>query len=152
MPVTGTNPNGNFQGLKAENATVINLRGVKVFEDDKGQDLFKLIRKGGSGNSSEFETILSNVMARLDTVEKFLQNLPPTTVSQAPVSSVKGPKGDKGDKGEDGESVVGPQGPRGKNGVSKFSELLDVNMDGLDDGAVPMWSSKDKKWVMSLEE
>lgn len=147
MPVTGTNPNGNFQGLKAENCTIIKLRGLSVLEDDQGHDLLKLLRKGvTSGSSSELEAVVTNLLQRIDVVEKYLQNMP------APTAAVKGPKGDKGDKGDDGEKgETGPQGARGK-GASKVSELSDVNLDGLDDGAILMWSSKEKKWVVSLEE
>ena len=147
MPVTGTNPNGNFQGCKIENGTIIKLRGLKILEDDQGNDLLKLLRKGGGTGSSELEAVVTNLLQRIDTIEKYLQTLPPPSAA-----GVKGPKGDKGDEGPQGET--GPQGPQGAKGkgVSKFSELTDVNCDGLDDGAVPMWSAKDKKWIMSLQD
>jgi hypothetical protein len=149
MPVTGTNPNGNFQGCKIENGTIIKLRGLTVLEAADGTDLLKLLRKGGNSNgSSELEAVVANLLQRIDVIEKYLQTLPPPVAA----AGVKGPKGDKGDQGEQGEQgIPGAQGPRGK-GASKFSELLDVNTDGLDDGAVPMWSAKEKKWVMSVEE
>jgi hypothetical protein len=149
MPVSGTNPNGNFQGLKAENCTILKLRGLTILEDDQGHDLLKLLRKGAASGSSELEAVVSTLLQRIDTIEKYLQTLPP------PAAAVKGPKGDKGDPGEPGEpGEPGPQGPQGAKGkgATKFSELVDVNLDGLDDGAVPMWSSKEKKWVMSVEE
>ena len=147
MPVTGTNPNGNFQGCKIENGTILKLRGLKVLEDDQGIDLLKLLRKGGGGGvSSEFESVVTNLLQRIDTIEKYLQNLPPPTGS-------KGPKGDAGEQGEQGEpGPVGPQGAKGKDGVKTLAALADVNLDGLDDGAVLVWSAKDKKWVVSLEE
>jgi hypothetical protein len=144
MPITGTSTGGNYKGLKAEDASIIKLRGLKILEDDQGNDLLKLLRKGGgSGNgSSELESVVTNLSQRIDTIEKYLQNLP------AP-SGTKGPKGDKGDDGEPGPQ--GPQGSKGKS-ASKLAELLDVNLDGLDDGAILAWSTKNKKWVVSLEE
>lgn len=146
--ISGTNPNGNFQALKGENCTLLKIRGVKILEDDQGRDLLKILRSGGGGaDSSEITAALTNVLQRIDTIEKYLQTMPP------PSAGVKGPKGDKGDKGEDGEpGEPGPQGPRGKDGAKTLSALTDVNLDGLEDGAVLVWSAKDKKWVVSLEE
>ena len=144
MPISGDNPNGNFVGLKAENCTIIKLRGLKVLEDDQGQDLLKLLRKGGGSGSSELETVVSNLLQRIDTIEKYLQNMP------APSAGVKGPKGDQGNEGEPGP--VGPAGPKGKDGAKTLAALTDVNLDGLDDGAVLAWSAKEKKWVVTLEE
>jgi hypothetical protein len=150
MPVTGTNPNSNFQALKGENCTFIKVRGLKVLEDDKGNDLLKMLYKNSSSTgSSEVELAVSNLLQRIDTIEKYLQTIPPPGTVSTATKGLKGEKGDKGDDGEKGES--GAQGPRGK-GATKFSELLDVNIDGLDDGAVPMWSAKEKKWVMSESE
>ncbi len=148
MPVTGTNPNGNFQGCKIENGTILKLRGLRVLEDDQGNDLLKLLRKGGGGSgSSELEVVVTNLLQRIDTIEKYLQTMPP------PSTGVKGPKGDAGEPGESGEpGPQGPQGPKGKDGAKSLSALIDVNLDGLDDGAVLVWSGKDKKWVVSLEE
>jgi len=148
MPVTGTNPNGNFQGCKIENGTILKLRGLKVLEDDQGNDLLKLLRKGGgSSGSSELEAVVTNLLQRIDTVEKYLQNMPP------PSTGIKGPKGDKGDQGEPGEQgEPGAQGAKGRDGAKTMSALTDVNLDGLDDGAVLVWSARDKKWVVSLEE
>lgn len=149
MPVSGTNPNGNFQGCKIENGTIHKLRGLKILEDDQGNDLLKLLRKGASSNSSELEAVVTNLLQRIDTIEKYLQTMPPP----AAATGAKGPKGDKGDKGDDGEvGPVGPAGPRGKDGAKTLSALTDVNLDGLDDGAVLTWSAKEKKWVVSLEE
>ncbi len=145
MPVTGTNPNGNFQGCKIENGTILKLRGLRVLEDDQGNDLLKLLRKGGGGSgSSELEAAVTNLLQRIDTVEKYLQALPP------PSTGVKGLQGLKGEDGPAGET--GPQGPRGKDGAKSMAELKDVNLDGLDDGAVLVWSAKEKKWVVSIEE
>jgi hypothetical protein len=148
MPISGSSDGGNFVGLKGENCTLLKVRGVKILEDEYGVDLLKLIRKGGSSNSSDIEAALSNLLARLDAVEKYLQNMPPP----AAATGVAGPRGPKGDKGEDGEpGEPGAQGPRGAAGAKSFKELSDVNLDGLDDGAIMVWSAKEKKWVVSLE-
>lgn len=148
--VTGTSFPGNFQALKGENCTLIKIRGVKVLEDDQGRDLLKLLRSGGSGaDSSEITVALTNLMQRIDVIEKYLQSMPAPT-------GVKGPKGDKGDKGDDGEpgepGIQGPAGPKGKDGAKTLAALTDVNLDGLEDGASLIWSAKDKKWVVGLAE
>lgn len=141
MPVTGTNPNGNFQGLKGENCTLLKIRGIKVLEDDQGHDLLKMLRKGGGSGSSELETVVSNLLQRIDAVEKYLQNMP------APSKGIPGPQGEQGEMGP-----VGPAGPKGKDGAKTLSALTDVNLDGLTDGAVLTWSAKDKKWVVGVED
>ncbi len=140
-------------GFKAENATLLHIAGVRSLKDQHGTDLLELMRKSASSSSSdspELQTLLETLQERLDTIEKYLQNMPP------PSAGVKGPKGDKGDKGEDGEAgdpgIPGPQGAKGKDGARSIAELKDVNLDGLEDGAILMWSAKDKKWVVSLEE
>lgn len=139
MPVTGTNPNGNFQGCKIENGTILKLRGLSVLEDDKGTDLLKLLRKGVVASSSELEGVVLNLSKRIDAIEKFLQTLPS--------SGVKGPKGETGEPGE-----TGAQGAKGKDGAKTLAALTDVDFSGLSDGAVLVWSAKDKKWVVSLED
>jgi hypothetical protein len=148
--ITGTNPNGNFQGLKGENCTLLKIRGVRVLEDDQGRDLLKILRGGGGADSSEITVALTNLVQRITTIENYLQTMP------APSAGVKGPKGDKGDKGDDGEpgepGPQGPAGPKGKDGAKTLSALTDVNLDGLEDGASLIWSAKDKKWVVGLAE
>jgi len=144
MPVTGTNPANNFQALKAENCSILKLK-VKSLEDYDGNDLLKMLRRGGGGSSSsELETVVTTLLQRIDAIEKYLQTLPP------PGKGQKGEKGEPGEPGEQGEP--GPQGPRGKDGAKSLAALNDVDLDGLDDGAVLVWSSKNKKWVISLEE
>jgi hypothetical protein len=147
MPTAGDNATtGNFIGLKAENCSIIKLRGLKVLEDDQGHDLLKILRKGGAGGSSELEVVVTNLLQRIDTVEKYLQNMPPPT-------GAKGAKGDQGDQGDQGEP--GPQGsagPRGKDGAKTLAALADVNLDGLDEGGMLAWSKKDKKWVVKFLE
>jgi len=145
--ITGTSFPGNFLALKGENCTLQKIRGVKVLEDEYGNNLLNLIRQGGGGGgSSDVQAALSHLLSRVDAVEKYLQTLPP------PSTPLKGEKGERGEKGEPGESIAGPQGPRGKDGSKKLSLLEDVNLDGLDDGATLIWSSKDKKWVVGITE
>jgi hypothetical protein len=148
MPINGES-SGSFMGIKGENCTFMKIRGVKILEDENGVDILKLIRTGKTSNaaSSEVEATISNLLHRIDAVEKYLQNMPPPVASGVP--GPKGPKGDKGDEGIQGE--MGPQGARGAPGAKKLSELTDVNLDGLDDGAILVWSAKEKKFVVSLE-
>ncbi len=152
MPVTGTNPNGNFQGCKIENGTILKLRGLKVLEDEHGIDLLKLLRKGATGGSSELEAIVTNLLSRISVVETYLQNMPPPAAAVSG-SGKAGPKGDQGDQGEQGEQGErGLQGPKGKDGAKKLADLTDVDLDGLEDGATLIWSAKDKKFVVGLTE
>jgi hypothetical protein len=137
MPINGEK-SGDFLGIKGENCNFIRVKGLRVLEDEFGNDLLKIIRGGISsgGASSEIKTSISNILLRLEAMEKFLQNMPNTATNATP-EVIQGPPG--------------IQGPRGAPGAKKLSELTDVNLDGLDDGAILVWSSKDKKFVVSLE-
>jgi len=150
MPIGGQVP-GNYSALKGENCTLTNVRGVQKFEDEHGVDLLKLIRNAASGGASGHisagvESALFTLNQRIDAVEKYLQSMPASTPGPAGPRGAVGPAGPQGDAGE-----TGPQGPRGK-GANSIKDLVDVNLDGLDDGAILVWSSKDKKFVVSLEE
>jgi hypothetical protein len=141
MPAAGDSRAGNFIGLKGENCTLLKINGVKVLKDENGVDILKLLRAKGSGASS---SELDSISQRLTAIETYLQTLPqPTAGPRGPI----GPSGEQGEKGEQG-----PAGPKGKDGASTIAALKDVNLDGLDDGAMLVWSAKDKKWVVSLEE
>lgn len=152
MPVNGDG-HGNYLSISGENCTLKKIRGVKILEDHNGRDLLKILTSlDGSGALAasnpntdaalvNINAAITNLLARLDTVEKYLQTLPPPG---------KPLKGDAGEPGQPGEP--GPQGPRGKDGASTFAALKDVNLDGLDDGAIMVYSAKEKKWVVSLEE
>jgi hypothetical protein len=151
MPVAGTDA-----AIKGEQCTLMHIRGVKSMLDSKGNDLLGMILNGSGSGSKDLELVVTTILQRLDRVEKFLQSIPSEVLSGSGTGSGekgekgdKGPKGDKGDEGEPGPQ--GPQGPRGK-GASKLTDLSDVNLDGLDDGAILMWSAKDGKWIVSFEE
>lgn len=136
MPVTGESNSGNYIALRGENCNLIKVKGVKVFEDENGVDLLKLIKKQGGANPADSATI-AHLTARLDALEKAIQNIP------------AGPRGAKGERGEIGESGRdGLQGPRGK-GLDKILDMTDVDADGLDDGDILVWSAAKKKWVVS---
>lgn len=149
MP-TNAGASQNFIALKGENCKLMKIRGVQELRDEYGTDLLAMIRNGGGtgggATSSDVEATLANLLSRLDAVENYLQN---TNVQGTP-----GPKGDRGDKGETGENgrdgLDGARGPRGK--VEKLRDVEDVDLNGLADGAILVWSAEDKKWVVSLEE
>lgn len=152
MQPGGTNLSGNFIGLKGENCTLLKIRGVKVFEDEHGNNLLDLIKntKISNSDSSSELTELSN---RLTSIEKYLESMPvPTKGDTGP----QGPQGPQGLQGEDGSrGPQGPQGPRGKDVVKGIFDLDDVELksgDDLDDGAILVWSADEKKWVVSLAE
>ena len=128
--------------IKGENCTLMHIRGVKTFESSDGVDLLKLLKKGGARDSSmDVDKTIMNLLNRVDTLEKFIKNIPMGT----------GEKGDKGDTGEPGESITGAQGPRGKDGAKTLAELKDVCLDGLDDGDVLVWSASKKQWITSRD-
>lgn len=149
MPNAGSNPNGNFIGLKGENCTLLKIRGVKILEDDQGNDIIKMMRKeiNSTGSSSELEVVVTNLLQRLDTVEKYLKTLGKGERGE------RGEKGEQGEQGEPGEKgEQGIQGAKGKDGAKTLSALTDVNLDGLEDGATLVYSAKQKKFVVGLPE
>ncbi len=126
---------GYFVAVQAESVTTTALRGLKVLEDENGVDMIKLMRKTISKTGdSDVETTIKALTARIDSLEKYIKNMP---------AGKEGPQGEPG--------PPGPQGPRGKDGVKTLAELTDVCMDGRDDGSILMFSSDKNKWVMSNE-
>jgi len=143
MPVTGESQSGNFMRLKGEICALSDIRGVRALIDDRNVDIIQVIRNGGLNGASS--TQITELSYRLTAIETYLANLPPPQAASAAVVGQRGPPG---------ESIEGPagiQGPRGAPGAKTFRELTDVNLDGLDDGGIMVWSAKDKKWVVSLE-
>jgi len=129
--------------LKGENCTLMHIRGVKTFEASDGTDLLKLLKKGVNKDSGvDVDKTIMNLLNRVDTLEKFIKNIPVA-------NTIAGPAGPVGCDGEKGDT--GPQGPRGKDGAKTMFELKDVCLDGLDDGDVLMWSSNKKQWITSRD-
>jgi len=166
MPINGEQC-ASFIGIKGENCSFLNISGVRSLRDDKGNDLLSMI-KGGSGvgsfSSSSSDVNTSNIMGRLDAIEKFLQNMPIQQSSQI-LPAVKDDSLEKKlmaritalekiiqDFPVPEAGPPGPQGPRGTPGAKSIQEMTDVNLDGLDDNAILIWSAKQKKWVISIEE
>ena len=157
MPINGEQC-ASFLGIKGENCSFLNIRGVKVLRDEFGNDLLSIIRTGISGQSNSNSSV-NNMLGRLDSIEKFLQDMP----VQAPVSqdlekklmakisalekTIQELSIEAGTPGP-----PGIQGAKGASGAKTMQALEDVNLDGLDDGAMMVWSSKQKKWIISLEE
>lgn len=140
MPTVGESFHGNFIGLKGENCTFLKIRGVQILEDYEGNNLISAIKNINTKSSEgSLVTILTQ---RVDALEKHIKFL---TDQVTKLSETKSIKGDKGDTGESGST--GPQGPRGKN-CEKLQDLTDVDINGIDDGSVPSWSSEKKKFVM----
>lgn len=114
-------------------------------KDRKYVNIREIIKK-----LEELKTLENQLQETIKTVSEIIKNTPTGTQT-----IVKGPKGDKGDKGDPGESVVGPQGPPGKQGkqglrgpsVSQLSNIPDVDVSSLVDGAVLVWSESKKRWV-----
>lgn len=137
---------GGHKALRGENCNLTNIRGIKILEDEHGVDLVKLIKKAVNKSSdSDTDSSILNIMSRLESLEKYVKNMPVA-------SGVPGPKGERGERGEDGaEGPKGDQGPRGKDGSKMLSEMKDVCLDGLDDGMILVYSEKDKKWMASKD-
>jgi hypothetical protein len=144
--------------------------------DENGIDVLKVLRSGTKNN--DVENTISNILQRLDTIEKFLKN--PIVGTPGPAgkdgpAGKEGPVGKEGPPGKDGAAgkegpagkpgaqgpqgpegpvgeagPVGIQGPRGK-GSDTLQGLTDVCLDGLDNGVILVWSNDKKKWIVSAE-
>jgi uncharacterized protein (UPF0210 family) len=118
-------------------------------EDEHGVDLLKLVKKAvNKGSDSDTDSSILNIMSRLESLEKYVKNMPVVTSVPGPA----GPRGERGERGEDGsDGPKGDQGPRGKDGAKMLSEMKDVCLDGLDDGMILVYSEKDKKWMATKD-
>jgi hypothetical protein len=130
--------------IKGEHCTLTYIRGVKILEDYEGNDLMKMIKKGNKNSDGDVDGVIRNLMSRIDALEKIIKNMPTPGVGPA------GPAGPEGPMGETGKT--GAQGPRGKDGAkATMADLLDVCMDGLDDGDVLMYNANKKQWIASRD-
>lgn len=94
----------------------------------------------------ELKILETQLQETIKTVSEAIKNVP--SENQQVVKN--GEKGDKGDPGPQGPQ--GPQGKQGKQGlrgpsVSQLSNIPDVDVSNIVDGAVLVWSSDKKKWV-----
>lgn len=140
-----TENSGSFLGLRGENCNFTKISGVRELLTHDGYDLVRMIKNNsGGGDNTELMATLSNVLARIDVIENYLQN----SIHQGP----PGPPGPPGPQGLQGPK--GPQGPQGPQGPLKLklSDLIDVDLNGLDEGAVLEWSTQQNKWVVALTE
>ena len=138
MPVCGEQ-HGQFQSLKGELCSLRHITGVASIKDTKGNNILDMLSSGSCDKKADMERLIYNLNQKVEFLEKQVLKLQGSQGSQ-------GPAGPAGPAGEDGKP--GPQGPRGK-GANSLAELADVDLDGLDDGAVLAWSSKLNKWVCS---
>lgn len=150
MPVCGEQ-HGQFQSLKGELCSLRHITGVASIKDTKGNNILDMLSSGSCDKKADMERLIYNLNQKVEFLEKQvlkLQGSQGSQGSQGPAGPAgpAGPMGPAGPAGEDGKP--GPQGPRGK-GANSLAELADVDLDGLDDGAVLAWSSKLNKWVCS---
>lgn len=139
--------------LKGEICSLQKIYGVKELKDENDVDLLYLIRNGTSSqNSSDVD--MENLIARIDAIEKYLSSTPVGVAGPAGPAGPPGKDGKDGKDGEDGQDgrdgLQGPRGPRGN--VEKLQDVNDVDLTGLDDGAILSWSSKKKKWIVELRD
>lgn len=151
MPIAGDSTTNSFLNMRAKIGNIKELRGVESIIDENGVDLLKIIRSrgGATGGSDEAVSVLTR---RIESLEKHIQTLE-KHIQTLGKSSLQGPPGPPGPQGEQGEQgPQGPQGPRGVSGASSLKDLKDVNLDGLDNGALLVWSSAKNKWVVEVAE
>lgn len=146
MPTAGES-SARFIGVVGENCTFLKIKGVKELLDHEGNDLLKQIRSGGNVvvKDNGLETKIADLSRQVDDLIRQVRDLSSRSGVAGPVGK-DGEKGEKGDKGDDGF-----QGPRGKS-IEKLKEIKDVNLDGLEEGAVLTWSAKNNQWVVNVLE
>ncbi len=129
---------GSFQALRGETCNFTNVAGIKSLLTLDNVDLVTIgnrIEKVLDDNERQ----ITDLMERLEKLEKEGMGKP----------GRDGEDGRDGAQGPVGKGVPGPRGPRGK--VEKMQDIGDVNLDGLDEGAVLTWSVAEKSWVVSME-
>ena len=134
---------GSFMALRGENCNFTTIGGVKSLRTEQGIDLVNI--------GSRVENTLSSLEMQLSSILERIRLLEENGVGK----SEPGPPGEDGIDGRDGISgatgPVGPAGPRGPRGkVEKLQDVADVNLDGLEDGAILEWNSSSKQWVVSV--
>lgn len=98
------------------------------------------------------ETKMKETISAVNDALVKLQNIPDVQqTNNEPVKDGKqGPKGDPGPQGPQGpQGKTGNQGLRGQKGdsIKKLSAIPDIDVSGIKDGSVLMWSESKKKWV-----
>lgn len=135
---------GSFLALRGENCNLTNVEGLRSLKTSTGIDLVSI--------GSQLEHALAESQMKVKELEERLAKLEIGGVGKAGEPGVDGRDGLTGSKGDKGDTgPVGPQGPRGPRGkVEKMQDIGDVDLNGLDDGAVLEWSSDRKMWVVAL--
>lgn len=137
---------GSFVALRGENCNFTNVDGLRSLRTSDGVDLVSI----GSRLEEtliEYQKIIQDLSARLKKLELDGVGKPGTPGKDGKDGEpgrdgVQGPKGDPGPQG--------PRGPRGK--VEKLQDVDDVNLDGLVDGSILVWSGEKKQWVVEIPE
>lgn len=167
-----TNPTGNFINLKGELCALSMIKGVQELYTEDGIDIIKAIRNidvsKNTLNTKQIEAAFTNIFQRLDAIEKYIKEKPLGVAGPAGPAGPQGPAGPAGSQGLQGPAgPAGPQGPAGQDGqdgrdgiqgprgqrgqVEKLQDVQDVDASGLEDGAILVWSSSKKKWVISTD-
>lgn len=135
---------GSFLALRGENCNLTNVEGLKTLKTAAGLDLVSI--------GSRLEHALAESQMRIQELEDRLFKLEAEGVGKPGEPGKDGEDGRDGLTGPRGEpGPPGPQGPRGPRGkVEKLQDIGDVDLNGLDDGAVLEWNAERKCWVVGL--
>ena len=129
---------GSFVALRGENCNFTNIEGLKVLKTFNGVDLVNI--------GTRLENTLVEYTTKIKELEDRLSALEVAGVGKEGPPGPSGTNGLDGEQGEQGRT--GPRGPRGK--VDKLADIGDINLNGLDDGAVLEWNSEKSVWVVAV--
>jgi hypothetical protein len=154
---------GCFTHVQSDYATLDrcslrSINGVESLTTKAGTNLVN-IADGLHESLMKFQTVLTDLTDRIKRLENASATAPalPTDLldrisrleAKAPVPGPKGDKGDKGDVGDSGRD--GLQGARGPK-VDQLRDIKDINLDGLCDGAILVYSEAKKQFLVQMTE
>lgn len=137
---------GSFVALRGENCNFTNVDGLKSLRTSDGVDLVTI--------GVRLENALMESYKKIEDLTARLSKLESAGVGKPGEPGKDGKDGEPGRDGIQGpKGDPGPQGPRGPRGkVEKLQDIEDVNLDGLVDGAILVWSADKKQWVVEVTE
>jgi hypothetical protein len=133
---------GSFVALRGENCNFTSISGVKSLTTTNGIDIVSI--------GERLENAMTYIETKMADLETKIKNIEKNK-TQGPrgPKGEQGPPGPTGDPGIDGrDGLAGARGMRGK--IDKLRDIGDINLDGIEDGAVLEWNAKAKRWVISV--
>jgi hypothetical protein len=123
----------SYLALRGENCNLTNIDGVERLKTVNGIDLVTVGARL-EHSLSTLEIQMSKIIERMNILE-----------ARGP--GLQGPRGTPGATGATG--LQGPKGIRGK--VEKLQDVVDVDLNGLEDGSLLEWNASKKKWVVAVQ-